>query len=40
VGHDQFRALGEVAIRSHGKHEHILYDLKYILPREGSDLRL
>ena len=40
VGHHQFREMGEMAIRASGKHDHILYDLKYVLPREGSDLRL
>lgn len=40
VGHKEFRAMGEIAIRSLGKQNHILYDLKYILPREASDLRL
>jgi UDP-N-acetyl-D-glucosamine/UDP-N-acetyl-D-galactosamine dehydrogenase len=40
VGHDQFRAMGEAAIRLQGKSNHILYDLKYILPRDASDLRL
>ena len=40
VGHEQYRAMGEAAIRSQGKQDHILYDLKYILPREASDLRL
>jgi len=40
VAHRQFAAMGEKAIRAFGKPEHVLYDLKYILPKEASDLRL
>lgn len=40
VAHRQFVAMGAEAIRSLGKAEHVLYDLKYILPAEVSDLRL
>lgn len=40
VAHDDFRVLGENAIRKLGKPSHILYDLKHILPMEASDLRL
>ena len=40
VGHQQFREMGENVIRMLGKDNHIIYDLKYILPRESSDLRL
>ena len=40
VAHQQFKAMGEAAIRSLGKKAHVLYDLKYILPAEASDLRL
>ncbi|SDT95537.1 UDP-N-acetyl-D-galactosamine dehydrogenase [Pseudomonas pohangensis] len=40
VAHDQFKAMGETALRALGKPQHILYDLKYILPKEASDLRL
>lgn len=40
VGHDQFRTMGETAIRAMGKFNHVLYDLKYILPKACSDLRL
>ncbi|MES3040549.1 MAG: Vi polysaccharide biosynthesis UDP-N-acetylglucosamine C-6 dehydrogenase TviB [Pseudomonadota bacterium] len=40
VAHHQFREMGEQAIRALGKSQHVLYDLKYILPRSGSDLRL
>jgi UDP-N-acetyl-D-glucosamine/UDP-N-acetyl-D-galactosamine dehydrogenase len=39
VAHDEFRELGET-IRSFGKIEHVLYDLKYVLRRDQSDLRL
>jgi UDP-N-acetyl-D-galactosamine dehydrogenase len=40
VAHRQFKAMGAKAIRSLGKPDHVLYDLKYILPAEQSDLRL
>ena len=40
VAHDEFRSLGARAIRSYGKAQHILYDLKYLLSREDSDIRL
>jgi UDP-N-acetyl-D-galactosamine dehydrogenase len=40
VGHNQFKAMGAQDIRGYGKPEHILYDLKYILPKEEVDLRL
>ncbi|MFM7403853.1 MAG: Vi polysaccharide biosynthesis UDP-N-acetylglucosamine C-6 dehydrogenase TviB [Erythrobacter sp.] len=40
VAHDDFRELGAPAIRSLGKQQHLLFDLKHILPKESSDLRL
>lgn len=40
VAHQQFRDLGMAGIRAFGKVTHVLYDLKYILPRDQSDLRL
>ena len=40
VAHNEFRALGADNIRKFGKAEHILYDLKYLLSAEESDLRL
>ncbi len=40
VAHNEFRALGADNIRKHGKAEHVLYDLKYLLSAEESDLRL
>jgi UDP-N-acetyl-D-galactosamine dehydrogenase len=40
VAHHQFKSMGPKAIRAYGKPEHVLYDLKYLLPVEGSDLRL
>ena len=39
VAHDQFRQLGE-AVRDFGKEEHVLYDLKYLLGPDQSDIRL
>ncbi len=40
VAHHQFKTMGAQAIRALGKSEHVLYDLKYLLPVDGSDLRL
>lgn len=40
VAHQQFKALGETGIRAFGKPGHVLYDLKYVLSRAQSDLRL
>lgn len=40
VAHDQFKAMGPSVIRSFGKENHVLYDLKYILPKESVDIRL
>jgi len=40
VAHRQFKAMGAPAIRALGKAQHVLYDLKYILPAQDSDLRL
>lgn len=40
VAHDEFRDLGVENIRRYGKTEHVLYDLKYLLKAEESDLRL
>ena len=40
VSHYQFKAMGAQAIRHLGKPDHVLYDLKYLLSAEESDLRL
>ena len=40
VGHNEFRDLGAEGIRAFGKPESILYDVKYVLPREAVDGRL
>jgi UDP-N-acetyl-D-galactosamine dehydrogenase len=40
VAHKRFAELGMEAIRSFGKTEQVLYDLKYVFPAESSDLRL
>lgn len=40
VAHDQFRQMGAERLRAYGKADHVLYDLKYILPVDQSDLRL
>ena len=40
VAHHQFKAMGITAIRALGKKNHVLYDIKYILPAEKVDGRL
>jgi len=40
VAHREFCELGAEGIRAWGKPEHVLYDLKYVLPKESVDLRL
>ncbi|TCS34322.1 UDP-N-acetyl-D-galactosamine dehydrogenase [Paucimonas lemoignei] len=40
VGHNEFRELGVEGIRRFGKKEHVLFDLKYVLPKEEVDMRL
>tara|TARA_B110000211_G_scaffold228516_1_gene284873 strand:+ start:1302 stop:2576 length:1275 start_codon:yes stop_codon:yes gene_type:complete len=40
VAHSQFKELGAENIRKLGKKNHVLYDLKYILPKNSADMRL
>jgi UDP-N-acetyl-D-galactosamine dehydrogenase len=40
VAHREFRELGAEGIRRFGKDNHVLYDLKYVLAADESDLRL
>ena len=40
VAHEQFKTMGQAAIRALGKPGHVLYDLKYVFPASESDLRL
>jgi len=40
VAHFQFRDMGNTAIHKLGKNLHVLYDLKYLLDADQSDLRL
>ena len=40
VSHDEFRELGEQGIRAFGKAGALLYDVKYLLPKDKSDDRL
>ena len=40
VGHDEFRELGASGVRAFGKPECVVYDVKYVLPREAVDGRL
>ncbi|MFN7717971.1 MAG: Vi polysaccharide biosynthesis UDP-N-acetylglucosamine C-6 dehydrogenase TviB [Sphingomonadaceae bacterium] len=40
VGHQQFVKMGATAIRTFGKETAVIYDLKYVLAANDSDLRL
>ena len=40
VAHHQFATMGAEGIHALGKTDHILYDLKYVLPADETDLRL
>jgi UDP-N-acetyl-D-galactosamine dehydrogenase len=40
VAHEQFKQLGASGIRAFGKPDHVLYDLKYVLSADDSDIRL
>jgi UDP-N-acetyl-D-glucosamine/UDP-N-acetyl-D-galactosamine dehydrogenase len=40
VGHRQFADIGSVGIRAFGKPSSVLYDVKYVLPRDAVDGRL
>lgn len=40
VAHRQFAARGAERIRALGRPDHVLYDLKYLFPKNASDLRL
>ena len=40
VDHTEYKAWGENKIRALGKENHVLYDVKYVLPYGQSDLRL
>ncbi len=40
VAHHEFRELGKEGLRALGRKKHVLYDIKYVLSAEESDLRL
>ncbi len=40
VAHRQFKELGTAGVRRFGREKHVLFDLKYVLPKSESDLRL
>jgi UDP-N-acetyl-D-glucosamine/UDP-N-acetyl-D-galactosamine dehydrogenase len=40
VAHEQFKQMSEADIRRLGRKKHVLYDLKYILNKSQSDIRL
>lgn len=40
VAHNEFKEMGVEKIRELGKESHVLYDLKYVLPKNDVDMRL
>ena len=40
VAHEEFKSIGIKAIRSFGKDNHVLYDLKNVFDIQDTDLRL
>lgn len=40
VAHDEFREVGIEKLRSLGREKHVIYDLKYVLSPDDSDIRL
>lgn len=40
VAHHQFKELGADGLHVFGKQEYVLYDLKHVLPKSSSDMRL
>jgi len=40
VAHTEFRDLGAAGMRRYGKEKHVLFDLKYVLPKGDADTRL
>lgn len=40
VAHDEFREVGIEKLRSLGREKHVIYDLKYVLSPDHSDIRL
>ena len=40
VAHEEFKSIGVKAIRSFGKDNHVLYDLKNVFEMQDTDLRL
>lgn len=40
VGHDEFKKMGVAQIHQLGREKHVLYDVKYILPKDQIDGRL
>lgn len=40
VAHDEFKSMSISDIRKYTKLESVIYDLKYILPKDSSDIRL
>lgn len=40
VAHREFKEIGAAGMRKFGKDEHVLFDLKYVLPKGDADIRL
>jgi len=40
VAHDEFKKLGIDAVRKYGRKDHVVYDIKYVFPKDKVDGRL
>ncbi|MFX5344482.1 UDP binding domain-containing protein, partial [Acinetobacter baumannii] len=40
VAHNQFKSMSVEEFHALGKEKHVLYDLKYVLDKESSNIRL
>ncbi|WP_415883461.1 Vi polysaccharide biosynthesis UDP-N-acetylglucosamine C-6 dehydrogenase TviB [Neptuniibacter sp. QD34_54] len=40
VDHSEYKKWGEEKVRAYGKEKHVLYDVKYVLEKNASDIRL
>ncbi|WP_415886956.1 Vi polysaccharide biosynthesis UDP-N-acetylglucosamine C-6 dehydrogenase TviB [Neptuniibacter sp. QD37_6] len=40
VDHSEYKEWGEEKLRAYGKEKHVLYDVKYVLDKNSSDIRL
>jgi UDP-N-acetyl-D-glucosamine/UDP-N-acetyl-D-galactosamine dehydrogenase len=40
VAHREFKAMGRAAVRQLYRRNHVLFDIKYVFPRQDADGRL